>query len=712
MSFRNQIGWVRRTFFGDPARRFAWTSLILTISLAIAPTKEFFTDWRQYQRQFLKLIHGRSDSAAIESRFASGIQQIWIPEQNVVDRCGTCHLALKEESLRDVHMQPFRPHPTIPHSLTDFGCVVCHGGQGAATTVEDAHRGTKAWEQPILPARFLEASCGQCHLGTLEGTPKLNLGRQLLARYGCVRCHTVTQPDGTVVASTDDSPPLGHIAEKTSREWLFAWIKNPQAYAASATMPNFQFTDREAADVATFLIAQSTPSGGAQAQVSGEISSGKGSSTKSSSAESSAVKSSSDKSSSAKPGADAGQEGASVYGTAFCSSCHAVQNAAGNIVGGDLGPELTRIGSKVNPDWLHRWLKDPQAYDPRTQMPHYRFDEKQLAMLSGYLLNKKDDGLLANAQVPASESDSVARGKKLVAEYGCAACHQINGVNRPQNFAPDLSGVGSKPLAQISFGPGSPETLPDYISGKIHDPRAAGAGLKMPKYALTNSQIEALTIALLAQTDRAANLPKALILSAAHPSDYQPGGDAGRLMNELRCQSCHSINGHGGDMAPDLSWEGSAVQRPWLEEFMRNPNTLRPALIRRMPKFNLSPAEIKTISDYMLSAYEAPGFDSGALDTHALNADAAARGKELFYSKYGCQSCHIADYKKDKGYIGPPLAGAGNRRPAVWIYRYLKNPQAVVAGTQMPNANLSEDEARDLTAFLMTLKAKENGGAK
>jgi mono/diheme cytochrome c family protein len=682
MSLQRQIAWVRRTFFGDPVRRFAWISLILTLSLAIAPAKDFFNDWRHYQRQFLKLIHGRTDGAAIRRRFEGGIRQIWIPEQNVVDRCETCHAAMTETTLADVHVQPFRPHPPIPHSLTEFGCVACHRGQGAATTVEEAHRGTKAWEQPILPARYLESSCGQCHLGALEGTPKLNLGRVLLARYGCAHCHTVTQADGAATPTTDDSPALGHIAEKTTREWLFAWIKNPQAYAASATMPNFQFSDQEAADVASFLIAQSVPRS-AQNLVAGSLSE-------------------------PKQATDAGQEGASLYGTAFCSSCHAIRNAAGNLVGGDLGPELTGIGSKVKSDWLARWLRNPQDYDPQTQMPHYRFDDKQLGVLSGFLLNKKEDDLLANVRLPEADSDSIARGKKLVVEYGCAACHQINGVNPPQNFAPDLSRAGSKPMAQISFGSGAPETLPDFIRNKIQDPRSFGTGLKMPKYNLSTSQAEALTIALLAQTDRAANLPKSLILSAPHPSAYRPGGDAGRLMNDLRCQSCHAINGRGGDMAPDLTWEGSAVQRPWLDEFMRNPNTLRPALIRRMPKFNLTPAEIKTISDYITSAYQAPDFDSQSFDVRALNAASAARGKELFYSKYGCQSCHIADYKKDKGYVGPPLTGAGNRRPAVWLYKWLKNPQAVSPGTLMPNPGLNDDDARDLTAFLMTLKAREN----
>jgi mono/diheme cytochrome c family protein len=409
------------------------------------------------------------------------------------------------------------------------------------------------------------------------------------------------------------------------------------------------------------------------------------------------------------PGDDAAQAGTSLYGTLFCSSCHAIQNAAGNLVGGDLAPELTRVGSKVNPDWLRRWLQAPQGYDPKTRMPRYRYDEKQVALLSTFLLSKKDDDFLANVHLPDSDTASIARGKKLVADYGCTACHRVNGVNPPESFAPDLSRIGSKPLFQVGFIRGMPETLPDYIAGKIHDPRAFGPALKMPTFSLTDVQVESLTTALLAQTDRAVTMPPELVRTTSH-AKYHPGGDAGRLMEDLRCQSCHSINGNGGDMAPDLSFEGSAVQRKWLVDFMNNPNTLRPALIRRMPKFNLSEAEIKSLSDYMLSAYQASGFDSQALEASALNADAAARGKQLFYTKYACQSCHIADYKKDKGYVGPALTDVGDQLTPVWIYKLLKNPNALNPGTVMPNPNLTDGEARDLTAFLITLKAHPKGG--
>ena len=49
----------------------------------------------------------------------------------------------------------------------------------------------------------------------------------------------------------------------------------------------------------------------------------------------------------------------------FCSTCHSLSvTRAGttSLIGGDIGPELTKVGSKVNPDWLIAWLRDPQAY--------------------------------------------------------------------------------------------------------------------------------------------------------------------------------------------------------------------------------------------------------------------------------------------------------------------------------------------------------------
>lgn len=669
----------RKALFGDSGRAFGSLGVVLLLSLAVVPARDHYREWYGYQRNYLRMAGGRDDAVTLRRRFQGGVRQIWIPELAVTDRCESCHVAMKEASLRSVKEQPFRPHPPIPHSLSEFGCVVCHRGQGAATTVAEAHSSTKAWEEPLLPARYFESSCGQCHLDKLAGTPRLNAGRGLLASYGCAHCHNITTPDGVRIMPTDDPPSLEHVADKTTREWIYAWIKNPQAYASTATMPNFQLSDADARDISAFLISQSTP-----------------------------LAASEPASTTPAPDAAALQAGASTYGESFCASCHAMQNAAGMIVGGNVGPELTRVGTKVRPEWLRRWIQNPRDYDPRTAMPHYRFDDKQLSLVAGFLASKTDSDFLANVSLQPATPQQIAHGRLLATELGCAVCHDINGVRKPENFAPDLSEVGSRPLAKIVFIPGIARTLPAYIEAKIKQPRSFGAALKMPQFTLAPSQVDALVTALLAQTNRATSLPQRLRVAGVAAGNYEPAGAAGRLMRDLNCLSCHAINGHGGDMAPDLTWEGSAVQREWLITFLKNPNTLRPALIRRMPKFNLSDKEAGMLADYIETAYQSPAFDRDSM-TSAASADEIERGRQLFYSKFACQSCHIVDPQKDKGYIGPTLTHVGARLNAAWIYQWLKGPQKLRPGTLEPDWQMSDADAKSLTAFLMAQNRKDSG---
>ena len=683
MQLPNGIEKLRQKYFVDAPHVFGWTSLLLLILLAVAPAKHYFADWQKYQRGYQRLISTRSDAVTLKRHFEPGIQQIWLPEMGVTDRCTTCHTALKEATLMDVSTQPYRHHPVVPHKAEEMGCVMCHRGQGAATSVEEAHSSTLAWEEPILPAKYLESSCGQCHQQDLRGTPQLNLGRKMLARYGCVHCHTIKRPDGAVITATDDPPSLLHIADKTSREWIYAWLKDPQAYSSTATMPNFKLKDEDARDISAFLVSASTP---ASLKV---------------------VPASLDAAKKVKDDAALQTKAASLYGESFCSSCHAVQNAAGNLVGGNVGPELTKVGTKAKPEWLQAWVRNPHDYDPPTEMPHYRFTDQEVGLLTGFLMDKTDSDFLANVHLDAATPEQIEHGKRLVNDFGCAACHEISGIKRPENFGPELTKIGSKPLSQLAFAPGVPHTLYDYIEAKIRQPRAFGSGLKMPQFTFTTPQVNALVNALLSHNERSLTMPAAKMVPAMAVSHYEPAGKAGQLIQDLNCFSCHTINGRGGDMAPDLTWEGSSVQREWLVQFFRNPNTLRPTLIRRMPKFNLTEAEINNLTDYIMTVYQSPKIDRDSMPLSGYSPGQVETGKQLFYSKYGCQACHIIDTKQDKGYIGPTLTHVGSRLTAAWIYNWMKDPQALRPGTQEPKRDMSDDEARALTAFLMTQKGSE-----
>ena len=79
------------------------------------------------------------------------------------------------------------------------------------------------------------------------------------------------------------------------------------------------------------------------------------------------------------------------------------------------------------------------------------------------------------------------------------------------------------------------------------------------------------------------------------------------------------------------------------------------------------------------------------------------RGKRLYENKYGCNGCH--NLAGEGGKIGPALDRAGFRLNATWIYRWLKNPQAMDAHTRMPALGLNDADAKAVTLYVATLRA-------
>lgn len=88
------------------------------------------------------------------------------------------------------------------------------------------------------------------------------------------------------------------------------------------------------------------------------------------------------------------------------------------------------------------------------------------------------------------------------------------------------------------------------------------------------------------------------------------------------------------------------------------------------------------------------------------------RGKQLVTS-HNCVACHtISDIRDANATVGPPLTGFANRaliagqlanEPANLV-RWIMNPSAVEPHTVMPDMGLTQNEARDVAAYLYTLK--------
>jgi mono/diheme cytochrome c family protein len=83
----------------------------------------------------------------------------------------------------------------------------------------------------------------------------------------------------------------------------------------------------------------------------------------------------------------------------------------------------------------------------------------------------------------------------------------------------------------------------------------------------------------------------------------------------------------------------------------------------------------------------------------------AELGKRLYFNKYGCNGCHSIG--EEGGKVGPALDRAGFRLNGTWIYRWLKNPQAIKPETRMPALGLSDVDAKAVTLYLGTLRASK-----
>ena len=84
-------------------------------------------------------------------------------------------------------------------------------------------------------------------------------------------------------------------------------------------------------------------------------------------------------------------QGETRFRQMFCTTCHSLAvTRAGEtkLIGGDIGPELTKVGSKVNPDWLAAWLRNPQAYLPHAEMPRYQWSDQDLYVVTRYIESK------------------------------------------------------------------------------------------------------------------------------------------------------------------------------------------------------------------------------------------------------------------------------------------------------------------------------------
>jgi mono/diheme cytochrome c family protein len=659
-------------------RWFALTSVLFLVVLAISPAKNYFRPYRSLQQQYRRLAVSRARSQKDVQAYAArpvAIHQIWMRDfDNRVDRCTTCHLGAADEVMAGAP-EPFRLHTGTIHTPADFerfGCTSCHGGQGLATSKEDAHGTAPDAGPPMTPAAYLESGCGRCHTAeSVAEAPILSRGRALMARSGCYACHAVRGHEGF----RSEAPPLAGVALKTGGEFVARWLADPKAVDSNATMPNFQLAERDITALSHYLFSLAPPPALAAAIAAAAAE---------------------------PPGVAA--NGKKIFSESRCISCHTVEGK-----GNGSAPELSKVASAANPGWLLAFLRDPHAFNPRTRMPRYHFSETESRDVVAYLEDEfRDFDAPKTLLDPIRVNQTLAEtGAKLFRQYGCSSCHVVPGVPESEKFGPDLEGIGDKRAASLDFGRRGdlPRTLPAWLAAKLGAPRSFAPGLKMPSFGLGPEDTAAVVTALLSLG--AQPVPAAYRSTPARPAALVPGGPVGDLIDRYRCLSCHQFGDRGGDTSTaPLTYEGSKVRRDWLIDYLTLSYTIRPILTDRMPVFRMTRDEATLLADAFEGFYLDPAIPGDPFAGRPPSDADPAEGERL-YTTLACRSCHILG--SSGGYYGPPLSEAGKRLKPGWIFTWLKGPQRWRADVRCPDFGLTDTDALRLTAYLGTLEGSPAG---
>jgi len=234
--------------------------------------------WQEYQDEFREMV-AKKFGPARASQAPRGLQQIWVKDLNRVDRCTTCHEGMEWKGLESA-ANPFKSHPQEilkKHPLNEYGCTICHGGQGYATDTDSAHGFTPNWDDPLLGKQvselylikdrkaMMQMNCNVCHRYEREtaGADYINQAKQLLQTKNCRACHTINGRGGVIgpdLTYVGDKSPEQYdysrmLGVKTAFAWHVAHIQNPKSLVPETVMPNFNLNSREAQSMALLVMS-------------------------------------------------------------------------------------------------------------------------------------------------------------------------------------------------------------------------------------------------------------------------------------------------------------------------------------------------------------------------------------------------------------------------------------------------------------------------
>ena len=416
-----------------------------------------------------------------------------------------------------------------------------------------------------------------------------------------------------------------------------------------------------------------------------------------------------------------------TYERAGCYACHKTKGFDTNIR--KPGPILTKIDSKLSPDWVRTWIRNPRAVKPTTWMPRFWYNSnnssKEDAMRNEAEIGAIVTYLFANAErhefaVKNPPRGDAKTGEQIVKQVGCQGCHVVGEGKREEigprrTFGQPLENIGNK-------------TSYEWIYNWVRDPKHYSPATYMPNLRLTDSQVADVATYLstlkgdVGQPAQATPDQKTVddVLldylknvmpfedAKAELAKLSPGQKqvelGQRAIGRYGCFSCHDIKGFekAQSIGTDLSEEGSKLvtrldfgfvsdiphtsKIAWFRTKLHDPRVfdrgrvLLPLEKLRMPNFDLSDEEVQRLLTAIMS-FQREIQPEAAMPPRSAKLDYEVTGRTLVHRR-NCVGCHIiegdgGDFVKlvAEPSLGPPmLTPEGARVQSDWLYAFLRGP--------------------------------------
>src|SRR5437762_220182 len=445
-----------------------------------------------------------------------------------------------------------------------------------------------------------------------------------------------------------------------------------------------------------------------------------------------------------------------AYATYERGGCYACHKTKGFENVKKPGPILTKIDSKLSPDWVKNWIRNPRAVKPTTWMPRFFYNsnnsspedavrnEVEINAIVAYLFANSEKHEFAVKNPPHGDARS---GEQIVKSIGCQGCHVVGEGSREaagprRTFGQPLENIGNK-------------TSYEWIFNWVRDPKHYSPATFMPNLRLTDAQVADVATYLVGLKGPAGDAPKASFdqkatddtlpdfLKAVLPfedaktelaklnADQRQVELGRRAISRYGCLSCHDIKGFekAQSIGTDLSEEGSKLvtrldfafisdiphtsKLGWFRAKLHDPRifdrgrVLQPLDKLRMPNFDFSDVEIGRLVTALMS-FQREIQPPAALPVRAARTDFIYEGRTLVHRR-NCVGCHIiegdgGDFVKlvaDPS-LGPPmLTPEGARVQHDWLYDFIRGPITIRPwlAVRMPTFGLDDQSINGVISY-------------